>query len=100
MINVFDRDETHHLQCHPISTFRFSIDGRIIAASHIIDPREHLIAVVFDVDPHVIMIYTFTPQSVVLYGRKDYFGDPANHVTGVAIARGNLYVVLEYGKRV
>jgi hypothetical protein len=36
----------------------------------------------------------------MLYGRKDYFGDPANQVTGVAIHRGNLYVVLEYGKRV
>lgn len=46
------------------------------------------------------MLYTLSPSEIMLYGRKDYSGDPANQVTGLAVAGQNLYVVLEYGKRI
>jgi hypothetical protein len=45
-----------------------------------------LIALVFDLEPHIIMLYTLSKTEIMLYGRKDYFGDPANQVTGLAVA--------------
>lgn len=55
---------------------------------------------VFDNEPHTVYIYYFWAVGFGFYGRKDYAGDAANQVTGVAIANGKLFTVLEYGKRV
>lgn len=45
-INVFDRDETHHLTCSIVLTTRFSM-GRILTASQMYEPHERRIAIVF-----------------------------------------------------
>jgi len=47
-----------------------------------------------------VYVYYFWPEGFGFFGRKDYAGDAANRVTGVAIAQRKLFVVLEYGKRV
>jgi hypothetical protein len=47
-----------------------------------------------------VYVYYFWDVGFGFYGRKDYAGDAANQVTGVAIANGKLFTVLEYGKRV
>jgi hypothetical protein len=98
-INVMDRDEVHHLNCRIIQTTRFSL-GKIITTSQIFDPHERRIAIVFDSTPHTIYIYYFWAEAFGFFGRKDYAGVAAELVTGVAISKGKLFTVLEYGKRV
>lgn len=97
---MLDRDETHHLNCKIIQTSRFSNLGRIITTSQMFDPRERRIAIVFDTAPHTIYVYYFEPSGFTYFGRKDYAGVASELVTGVAISRGKLFTVLEYGKRV
>ena len=92
-INVFDRDETHHLTCKIVLTTRFSM-GRILTASQMYEPRERRVAIVFENEPHTVYIYYFWPTGFGFFGRKDYAGDAANQVTGVAIAQRKLFVVL------
>lgn len=98
-INVLDRDETHHLTCHIILTSRFS-QGKIITTSQMFDPKERRLAIVFDNAPHTVFIYYFWPEGFGFYGRKDYAGIASEMVTGVALSKSKLFVVLEYGKRV
>lgn len=98
-INVFDRDETHHLTCTIIFTSRFSM-GKIITTSQMFDAHQRRIAIVFENAPHSVFVYEFSPEEFILFGRKDYAGDAANQITGVALSRGKLFCVLEYGKRV
>jgi hypothetical protein len=45
-------------------------------------------------------VYYFEPSGFTYFGRKDYAGVASELVTGVAISRGKLFTVLEYGKRV
>lgn len=99
-INVHDRDEVHHLACRVIQKTRFSDLGKILTTSQIFDLNERRIAIVFDTAPHTIYVYYFWPEAFGFFGRKDYAGVAAELVTGVAISKGKLFVVLEYGKRV
>ena len=98
-INVLDRDETHHLTCRIILTSRFS-QGRIITSSQMFDPKERRLAIVFDNAPHSVFVYYFWPEGFGYFGRKDYAGVASEMVTGVALSKSKLFVVLEYGKRV
>ena len=68
--------------------------GRILMTSQIYDPRERLIAIVFDSNPNVVNVYFFWPEGFGFFGRKEYPGDPGNIVTGVQIAEKKLFVVL------
>lgn len=74
--------------------------GRIIATSQMFDPKERRIAMIFDSAPNTIYVYYFWPLGFGFFGRKDYAGDAGNRVTGVALAEGKLFAVLEFGKRV
>lgn len=68
-----DRDETHHLNCRTINSFAFTL-GKMLRTSHIYDPKERRIAVVFDSAPHTIFVYFFWAGELGYYGRKDYVG--------------------------
>jgi len=92
-INVFDRDETHHLTCKIVIATRFSM-GRILTASQMYEPHERRLALVFENEPHTVYVYYFWPEGFGFFGRKDYDGTASNQVTGVAIAQRKLFVVL------
>ena len=99
-VNVFDYDETHTLDCEIEFSQHLEKHGKILHASQMYDVRQRRIAFVFDTQPHVIYVFYFWPTGFAYFGEKEYYGDAANQVTGVAIERGKLFVVLEYGKRV
>lgn len=98
-INVFDRDDVHHLDCKTILNTRFSL-GRIIQTSQMFNPKERRVAIIFDSSPNTVYVYYFWPDGFGFFGRKDYAGDAGNRITGVALAEGKVFVVLEFGKRV
>jgi hypothetical protein len=64
------------------------------------DPKERRVAIIFESAPHTVYIYYFWADGFGFFGRKDYAGVGAELVTGVAISKGKLFTVLEYGKRV
>jgi ABC-type Fe3+-hydroxamate transport system substrate-binding protein len=68
--------------------------GRILTASQMFEPHSRRIAIVFENEPHTVYVYFFWPEGCGFFGRKDYAGDAANQVTGVAIAQRKLFVVL------
>jgi hypothetical protein len=98
-INVLDRDDTHHLNCRIIVSVRFSL-GRIVVASQVFDPTQRRIAIVFEKSLNTVFVYYFWADGFGFFGRKDYASDAANRLTGVAIVKGMLFCVLEFGKRV
>lgn len=94
-----DRDDTHHLNCRIITSTVFS-QGLILFSSQIFSQKERRIAFVFDSLPHSVWIYYFWEIGFGYYGRKDYGADAGHELSAVAISRGMLFTVLEYGKRV
>lgn len=92
-INVFDRDDKHHLTCRTILATRFSM-GKILTTSQMFDPKSRRIAIIFEDAPHTVFIYYFWLDAFGFFGRKDYAGVAAELVTGVAISRGKLFTVL------
>lgn len=64
------------------------------------DPNQRRLAIVFDNAPHTVFVYYFWPEGFGYFGRKDYAGVASEMVTGVALSKSKLFVVLEYGKRV
>jgi hypothetical protein len=64
------------------------------------DPQERRIALVFESQPHTVMVYYFWAAGFGFYGRKDYSGDAWTSLTGVTILQGRLYCTLEYSKRI
>ena len=97
-INVFNKDEVHQLNCSVVHTTSFTM-GRITLMSQMYDSEERRVAIVFDSQPDTVYVYFFWPDGFGFYGRKDYAGDVGNRVTGIDIANGKLFVVLEYSKR-
>jgi hypothetical protein len=92
-INVFDRDDIHHLNCRIVSNTNLN-NGKIISTSQMFNPKSRRIAIIFDLNPHTVFVYYFWPTGFAFFGRKDYGSDAANQLTGVAISKGKLFCVL------
>ena len=98
-IDIFGKEKTYHLFCSEKSSQK-SEHGKVIHASQMFDPRNRRIAMVFDSAPHTVYVFYVWPDGFAYYGEKEYPGDAGNQVTGIAIERGKVFVVLEYAKRV
>ena len=98
-ITVFSPDETHTFDCDTI--FNVTLDlGRILVTSHMFEANQRRVAIIFSVHPNTIMVYNIMSTGMSFFGRKDYDGVDGDIVTGIAIAKGKLFAVLELQKKV